>query len=330
MHWPFESRVVHGMGISTASGPGQNLNLPPEILIDTAPLNCRSMVKPAPQSSPRPRRRGRPVKVGLRSDQEKREEKPVNQRKRKQKPRAKNQQAETILTAQDSDARFRQVMQRWPVASRTSHISTLGARVLKTVFSTPSRSLSEYVQFDRELFESPIDDTFRMYLVESLWVDIFAAGQDLHIWNTKLNKIDEKIDRARLLSAFLSRSSNLDNIETEEQGPFTALGIKATQQGLLKHKPVLPEFWTTENGIKKPMATVAKGSKALVLESVLSQDRAITDFHLDVTIWGTYCFQIQGGKVVISAPPTAHNWDVFKSNYCREDGNDRYDTLITH
>jgi hypothetical protein len=252
-----------------------------------------------------------------------RESSRVRSRKYRREKANRDQQTATQLAAQHHDPRFQEIMHRWPTTG-SSQSDNLGPDVLKKVFSLPSKALTGSVNIGAPLFGCPeqYNEALRTQLVCSIWVDIFDSKENLRIWNTHTNQMDRAVDLATLHAAYVSRN-HLKDVDNVSQGPFTVLGVKSTKKGLLQHHPVLPVLWTMENGITKELTTVARGSGRLMLESVLSEDGAITDFHVDVTIWGSYCFEVQGGKVVISAPPTTHNWSLFKSNYCREEGNDR-------
>jgi hypothetical protein len=177
--------------------------------------------------------------------------------------------------------------------------------------------------------------------------DIQAVKQKPRIWNS----ITNKMEGSATTTNFLARHFNESPIDP----PLTALGVKATEKGLARCGPRLPDYFYNERRlaavpeIKVTAAVPAKAGKNQRKsrriktstnqvtsapseiedwEVVMSESHSITGFHFDSAVSGSFHLELFGTKIIGSCPCTEKNWEIFKEYYINMASHDEYQICI--
>lgn len=164
--------------------------------------------------------------------------------------------------------------------------------------------------------------------------DMSSAGTKspkLRWWDSEKGQETKGIDYVTFTERLFPGTS------TSNQSPLTALGFKATDKGILSCAPFNPVHFLKSHGItavaaaRRPLQAPPRREgtrsadkstfEATLLETqpdfelVFSEPTAITGYHIDSFICGSWHYGLTGTKVLYSVPPTEKNWSIFKNNY---------------
>jgi hypothetical protein len=205
--------------------------------------------------------------------------------------------------------KHQQIMAEWArLGLTTTH--DRGKRALKKIFNYPKPSLQSTVRIEGGMFRNK-----RGGPRVKLKIDMLAG-------ETIRRKKKTHPDALRFINSTTNRMDpnyTLENWErdfsiTSSSDRYTALGFKATSDGMLSWNPVLPKFLDP-----RTLSELSAESRE-VWESVSSMSKAITDFHVDSFFWGTFIHCLYGTKIIICCPCTDGNWEYFKPYYGKTGG----------
>jgi len=156
--------------------------------------------------------------------------------------------------------------------------------------------------------------------------DMSLAGnstQKLRVWDSVGGQIENSITR---YDQFTARFFD----QNPTRRPLTCLGVKVTDKGVLECKPNVPSVQIGDRTLKftfetrkripksnrkesRTQSSIDRQDQKLDYELVISEPTAITGYHIDSFVSGSWHFEISGIKIIFSSPVTDRNWKLFEN-----------------